>query len=270
MLRNRIITALVLAPAALLGILYLPPAWFAIVFWILAALGGYEWAALLGLTKPVHRVGYVALLTAFAALVYGQIQWYQPVLMVSCGIWALATIVVFRFPSDQKVFRNRWLMASLGVAMIVPAWIAMLLIRSFEPAGLWLIWVFVLIWGADIGAYFVGRAFGKHKLAPQVSPGKTWEGAVGGFALAAGLGGVGLILLQSQMPGLTNAELMHWWLPLMCGLIVVSVIGDLFESVVKRSTGVKDSGTLLPGHGGVLDRIDSLLAVLPVFAAFVV
>lgn len=267
MLRNRIITALVLAPLALLGILYLPPAWFAIVFWMLAGLGVYEWAGLFGLKNPLQRSAYVVVLTVLAYWLYGQTDWYQSLLFVSCGLWVWATIVVFRFPRHEALFRNRWLMAGLGVALILPAWVAMLVIHAFEPAGLWLSWVFVLIWGADIGAYFAGRAYGKNKLAPRVSPGKTWQGVIGGFAMSATLGGIGLLLLQGQ---LSENDLWRWLLPLMCGLIAVSVIGDLFESVVKRSSGVKDSGTLLPGHGGVLDRIDSLLAVLPVFAAFVV
>jgi phosphatidate cytidylyltransferase len=122
---------------------------------------------------------------------------------------------------------------------------------------LWLIWVFMLAWGADIGAYFAGHAFGRRKLAPRVSPGKTWEGVIGGLALALAVCALGAFWLTPGWVG---------WLPVIVLLVAVSVFGDLFESVLKRATGVKDSGTLLPGHGGVLDRIDSLLAVLPVFA----
>ena len=121
--------------------------------------------------------------------------------------------------------------------------------------------VFLFVAAADIGAYFAGRAFGAKKLAPAVSPGKTWEGVGGGAVLAASVCGVGLLFFPVQWP---------LWMALSIGLVAVSIFGDLFESLVKRATGVKDSGTILPGHGGVLDRIDSLLAALPVFALLLV
>jgi phosphatidate cytidylyltransferase len=117
-------------------------------------------------------------------------------------------------------------------------------------------WLLVLVWSADVGAYFAGRRFGRRKLAPAVSPGKTWEGAFGGMLVSLALCGGALLVLG----------LPAWWLLAVAGLVVVSIFGDLFESVIKRVRGVKDSSNLLPGHGGILDRIDSLLAVLPVFA----
>lgn len=260
MLRNRILTALVLAPLALAGVLYLPAHWFALVFWAVAALGSYEWAGLLHLEKSWQRVAYVAVFGLLAIFLYGQPGLYEPILIAGCVLWCGAIVAVLVFPRGEALFRSVAFMALLGLLVVVCAWVALIVIRAQPQGGYWLIWLLVLVWGADIGAYFAGRAFGDRKLAPAVSPGKTWAGAIGGFLSAALLCSVGLVWLDAPWLG--------WWV-VMVGLIVVSVFGDLFESVLKRSTGVKDSGTLLPGHGGVLDRIDSLLAVLPVFGLVV-
>jgi phosphatidate cytidylyltransferase len=261
MLGYRIATALVLAPLALAAIFWLPTAWFAVVFCAVAALGAYEWAGMSGLHNLTQRLFYVAVFIALAFMLYGQTQLYQPILMAGCAFWLLATVAVLIFPRAERIYGNGWFMALVGIALLIPAWLSLVVIHALEQGSFWLVWMFVLVWGADVGAYFAGRAYGKHKLAPAVSPGKTWQGAFGGFVLAAVLCGSALPFLQDQGQG-------QWlpWLPFMAALIVISVFGDLFESVVKRASGVKDSGSLLPGHGGVLDRIDSLLAVLPVFA----
>ena len=257
MLRNRIITALILAPLALAGVIYLPAAPFALLFGAAAALGAYEWAGLSNLQQPAMRIAYMAVFGVLAAFMYGQPQVYAVVLYAACGVWVLAAIAVLVFPAGEKLFRQTWLMAPLGLLLLLAAWTALNVIRVQPQGAFWLIWAMVLVWGADIGAYFAGRQFGRRKLAPAVSPGKTWEGVLGGFLAASVACTVGLLWLSAAL----------WpWLLLMAALVVVSVFGDLFESVVKRATGVKDSGSLLPGHGGVLDRIDSLLAVLPVFA----
>jgi phosphatidate cytidylyltransferase len=257
MLRLRIITACILAVFALGAVIGLPEPWLAVVFWIVAAAGCYEWAGFAGLHTPVQRVAYAGLFSLVVWFCYGNVAWYDFGLILGCSVWLAAVVAVLVFPKGQVLFQNRLFAALLGLAVLVPAWIALVVVRQQPQGSWWLIWVFFLVWGADIGAYFAGRAFGKQKLAPQVSPGKTWEGAAGGFIFAMSVCSVGLVWLSDQ-----------WllWLPILAALIVVSVFGDLFESVLKRATGVKDSGSLLPGHGGVLDRIDSLLAVIPVFA----
>lgn len=257
MLRLRIITACILAVFALGAVVGLPEPWLAAVFWLVAAAGCYEWAGFAGMTKPAWRVVYVAVFSSIVWLAYGKSQWYEVGLLVGCGVWLAAVVAVLVFPNGQGLYRNHWFAGILGLSVLVPAWIALVAVRAHEQGNWWLIWAFFLVWGADIGAYFAGRQFGKHKMAPSVSPGKTWEGAAGGFVSAALVCSAGLMWLQDD-----------WmrWLPILGALIIVSVFGDLFESVLKRATGVKDSGSLLPGHGGVLDRIDSLLAVMPVFA----
>jgi phosphatidate cytidylyltransferase len=141
--------------------------------------------------------------------------------------------------------------------VLVGAWVGLCAIRGAEQGGHWLLWLFCLVWGADIGAYFAGRRFGRRKLAPAVSPGKTWEGVLGGALLSLALTWSALVLTDQWSPV---------WVPVVLSLIALSVFGDLFESVLKRQRGVKDSGALLPGHGGLLDRVDALLPVLPVFA----
>ena len=257
MLLSRILTALVLAPIALAGVFLLSPGWFALVFGSAAALACYEWANLLHLHKIWQKLVYVAVYGGLAGAFYFAETGYALALYLGAGVWMFAVLGVLLFPKGTDIYRQRVLMALLGWAIFVAAWSGLVVIRAAPQGSFWLLWLFVLVWGADIGAYFAGRAFGKRKLAPAVSPGKTWEGAIGGFLLAGTLCAVGAVLLQADL---------SLWLPLTAGLIMLSVFGDLFESVMKRSSGVKDSGTLLPGHGGVLDRIDSLLAVLPVFA----
>ena len=257
MLRTRIITALIIAPLAISGILLLPPKAFAVVFWCAAALGAWEWAGLMGLRHRAARAVWVALYGAAAFWVYARPDLYGVVLYSGWVIWGSALIAVLAYPRGAWMFRNRLLLGLLGFVIMVGAWLSVVVIQQREDGPFWLLWLFLLVWGADIGAYFAGRAFGRHKLAPQVSPGKTWEGLLGGVMLAGIV--CGGILLAWQ-PG---AEAM---LVGMLALIFVSVVGDLLVSVAKRASGVKDTGTLLPGHGGVMDRIDSIVAVLPFLA----
>ena len=257
MLRNRIITAVILAPLALSAVFFLPANWFALVFWGVAALGAYEWVGLMGVTKPALRILCLLPLALVCWALYGRMDLYPQVLYLGWIVWGLALIAVLSFPRGAAVFRNAGVLALLGLVVFTSAWTSLVVIQAHPQGSLWLVWMFFLVWGADVGAYFAGRAFGKTTLAPEVSPGKTWEGVIGGMLLAGGL--CGLVLVWWRADAVV-------WLVLMVALIGVSVLGDLFESLVKRASGVKDSGTILPGHGGMLDRIDSILAVLPFFA----
>lgn len=254
MLKTRIITALILAPCAIAAIYLLPLAWFALVFCTIAALGAYEFAGLAGIESQPGRAVYVLIFVALAAA-----SWWAPQLLVSglglgCLLWIFAVAIVLRFPASQALVQHRWLVAGAGLTVCWSAWAALVVVRSAVDGGHWVLWSLVVVWGADIGAYFAGRRFGKRKLAPAVSPGKTWEGAWGGAIASVLFGSIGLYLLGSFSVG---------WCALLLALVVISVFGDLFESVLKRVAGVKDSGTLLPGHGGILDRIDSIVAVVP-------
>jgi len=254
MLKTRIITALILAPTILAAIYLLPLAWFAVVFALLAALAASEFAALAGIESPVTRSLYAGLVLGLAALGWWLPDTFAPGLTAGIVVWLLAPMVVMMFPSSGTLLARGWPVAIIGLIICWTAWISLVLIRAAPDGANWLLLAMLLVWGADIGAYFSGRRFGRRKLASNVSPGKTWEGVWGG-ALTALIAGSSLLLLMGQFA--------PFWVLLMGGLIAFSVFGDLFESVLKRVKGVKDSGTLLPGHGGVLDRIDSLLAVLP-------
>jgi len=181
--------------------------------------------------------------------------------------WVIAAGIVVGYPRSAMVLRAPGVIPGAGLLVLTGAWLGLVSLRAQPGLGAWLIiWLFVVVWSADIGAYFVGRAYGRHKLALAVSPGKTLEGAAGGLVcsvlLATGLVG---IVPALRMVSLSLTD----WALLAFALGAISIVGDLFESVLKRETGAKDSGTLLPGHGGLLDRIDALLAVLPSFALFV-
>lgn len=256
MLRARIITALCLLPLVLAAIYLLPLAGFALVFLAVVAIAAHEWAALAGWSAQVARLGYVAALAPLAALLWWMPQLREPLLIAAGVFWLLAVGVVVAYPRSSG-WLTRPILAGSGWLVLLAAWTALLVVRD-RPAGAhWLIWLFLLVWAADIGAYFAGRRFGRRKLAPAVSPGKTWEGLAGGAILALVITALLLVAAGAWQPV---------WLPVIGVLVVVSVFGDLFESVLKRHRGVKDSGVLLPGHGGALDRVDSLLAALPFFA----
>jgi phosphatidate cytidylyltransferase len=253
MLRQRVITALVLAPFVFLVILWVPHLVTAAVLALLVVAGAWEWSAFPGFTHHAARFGYVAFIAACLGM-----AWYAGVdsaesdllLYAALGWWLLALLWIAFAPGSV----NRATAAIAGLFALVPVWLA--LVRLHEQGPQLMLFLLLLVVAADIGAYFAGRAFGKHKLAPRVSPGKTWEGVGGGLVAAALMAGVGV-----------------WWfsmdtVPFMALCIVVaiaSVVGDLTESLFKRHAGLKDSGSLLPGHGGVLDRVDSVTAAAPVF-----
>jgi len=254
MLKSRIVTALILAPSVIAAIYLLPLSWFALVFCAFATIGANEFAGLAGITARGARVCYVAAFAVLCALSWRYSQLMPLGVGLGCLTGLLAIVVVITYPRSKPLVAQRWLVALVGVLISWAAWTSLTLLRAAPDGAHWVLWLLVLVWAADIGAYFVGRRFGQRKLASAVSPGKTWEGAFGGLLLS---GVVSLLLLSLLLP------VSPAWVLLTLGLIVLSVFGDLFESVLKRVRGVKDSGTLLPGHGGILDRIDSLVAVLP-------
>ena len=260
MLKQRIITALILLPIALCGFFLLEGSAFALFIGLVVTLGGWEWARLAGFNEQSMRVAYaaaVALMLFVMHLLPGLAPW---ILGASVLWWGIATYLVLTYPRSSDHWASAARKLVIGLLILLPAWQGLVLIKQ-EPLGNWLIMaVMVLVWGADIGAYFSGRAFGKRKLAPLVSPGKSWEGVYGGLALS-----LIITVLVGFFRDWTVAELFKGLIG--AALIVfISVVGDLTESIFKRQSGIKDSSNLLPGHGGVLDRIDSLTAAIPVFA----
>lgn len=267
MLWQRVITALLLLPAMLSAIFFLPANWFALVMVMPVLLAGYEWARMSGVCRYTFSGLLVLSLAAIAAGEYYSAGVGRPLLYMAGLFWLVALFLVLRYPAITTWFRQRALMYFVGLLLLLPTWYAICWLQAITfniddtpVRGLVLLGAFVIVWGSDVGAYFAGRAFGKKKLAPRVSPGKSVAGAVGGMLLVLLLG-----LAVAVSVSLPPAQLLSL-LVLVFVVGLASILGDLFESMVKREAGVKDSGTLLPGHGGVLDRIDSVTCALPVFA----
>ncbi|MDT8895061.1 phosphatidate cytidylyltransferase [Halomonas sp. I1] len=259
MLRQRVITAAWLAPLTLAGLFGLDGTAFALFTAFVVLLAGWEWARLAGLDSP--RCRGVAVLGLAAAMLLlalsGGTHAIWPLWLGALG-WLLNLYWVTRYPARLAQWRSTGVRLAMGGWVLLPTWTGFNVLR--ESGAVWLLFVLLLVWGADIGAYFVGRALGRRKLAPSVSPGKSWEGVAGGVLVSSLLA---ILFAVWQALGLAGG----------LGLFVVtvivtlaSVLGDLLESMLKRHRGLKDSSQLLPGHGGVLDRIDSLTAAVPLFA----
>lgn len=258
MLIYRIITAAILIPLTLLVLFYLTPLAFLIMTSLVLLGGAWEWAGLMGLTGKSTRFFYVLmvlLLMGWSLFIPTKI-----IFVGAFGFWIIATALVMSYPIMSGFWGHGVMMRGLmGFFVLLPCWVAINLIRHQENGSMAVLFLFILIWGADSAAYFVGRKWGKTKLAPLVSPGKSREGVAGAlvFTMLAAL----LVLWLSGMPTAT----WPWAMGLSVVTVIFSIVGDLFESMMKRQIGVKDSGNLLPGHGGILDRIDSLTAAAPVF-----
>jgi len=255
LLITRIITAAFYGVAITASVLFLPTAGVAGVFGLLWLAGAWEWAGFARL-RATGRVLYSAVFAAAMASVWwsGDAAWPGALLPIALIFWLVAVGAVITFPQS---FPLGVILAS-GFIVLLPSWLLVLTIHAGVPHGRGLVMtVLAVVWAADVGAYAFGRWLGRTKLAPAVSPGKTWEGMAGGVlsaAIAAGLAAAWLDLPVAPLAAL--------------GVLtaLVSVLGDLTQSMFKRNVGLKDSGKLLPGHGGVLDRIDSLTAAIPVFA----
>jgi len=269
MLRARVLTALPLG-AAVLALIWLAPAsWVSGLFALVALLGAWEWVALCGRQTLAVRLLSVSL---FAAVLAGlsAVGVAEPAMQETWGvpalIWWLAVLVLLLAQSRRPdaVLLPPAVRMLAGLITLSLAWLGLVAIHARpEDGAFWLTVLFGLVWGADIGAYFAGHRFGRTRLAPAISPGKTWEGVAGGMAMGLAVMVV-LMLLGSRLGEPFPA--LGWLVPTALFVIAASVVGDLGESVLKRWVNAKDSGRLLPGHGGVLDRVDALLAAAPVMA----
>lgn len=273
MLKLRLITAAILLPLLVGSILWLPDLYFALFVAVFACVGSWEWTRFLCASKSaqltVFRWLYVilvaALLLASWMFVIGNAQLTGLVLNIAIAWWLLAIVLIIVFPGGEWFRKNLIFKSMAGILVLLPSWVAQVSLRNDHVAGIeLLLYLLVLIVAADTGAYFGGRKFGKHKLAPKVSPGKTWEGVAAGMFCVSVVSLVYCYSLELHHQGWNNV-LVFIGLSLVTAMF--SVVGDLTESLYKREAGLKDSGTILPGHGGVLDRIDSLTAAAPVFLA---
>lgn len=268
MLKQRVLTAVIFA-GLVLGVVLAAPPWLTMALFALLVLGGaVEWSALAGISGWPLRMLHVVLtgvLMAFGLYALGPVASPEAERLVTLlgpvlVFWVLAALAVKAYPAGAEVWGGRWTLSLVGMVVLVPPWLSTVYLRALPHGEYLLIYVIALIACADIGAFFAGRAVGGAKLMPRVSPGKTWAGFAGGMTAS-----LAFSLSVGVWMGFSPARLAMWC---MLGVLtmIASVFGDLLESAVKRHGGVKDSGSLLPGHGGLLDRLDSLSAGLPVFA----
>ncbi len=256
MLKSRIITAVILLLLLLLVLFALPGSWWTAVVVLMVMQGVFEWSKLSGLTRAQALI-YAALTLLLMPVLIASSFPHMWIYAASLLLWAVLVPVWM-----ARGFRleNRLLMCIAGWAVLLPTGFAMMDLRAASP---WLLLIAMsLVWVADIGAYFSGRKFGKHKLAPGISPGKTWEG-VAGALLCTSIYALIVWYVVGQKQEVPPAVFV---LPAVWVWVALAVLGDLFESLIKRQAGVKDSGSLLPGHGGLLDRIDALTSTLPLAA----
>ncbi|MDH3266696.1 MAG: phosphatidate cytidylyltransferase [Gammaproteobacteria bacterium] len=250
-MKQRIMTA-VIALVALMLVLFVAPKEFALLVIVAVILGGaWEWSAFLGVTGNATRFVYVAVIAALLAAVSLLPVEATLVLKLAMVWWIAALMWTFFFPTPIPG-AIRWL---AGMLVLVPLYLALILLYNAQP--LVLLFALLIVWVADSGAFFAGKTLGRVKLAPKISPGKTWEGVIGGLVAV-----VLLTLLRSVWVDTDLAVFVPFCLAVAC----LSIVGDLTVSMFKRTAGMKDSGSLFPGHGGVLDRIDSVAAAAPLFA----
>lgn len=284
MLKERVLSAIVMLLVAIVALFWLSPMWFTFGLAGLIVVGMWEWAQFAGFKRPIARA-IVAVVTIcllyfplFASTDYIKATRFltdetTPLLFVACIWWVVAFGLVVTYPKSASLWANSVSAKFIfGFCTLIPFFIATLALRFYHyhvspyQGTYLLLYVFSLIWAADSGAYFFGRALGKHKLAPKVSPGKSWEGAIGGLFTAAV---VAVLFLQFTPNNLLGREVnLVPFVALSVATVAISILGDLTESMFKRQAGIKDSSHLIPGHGGVLDRIDSLTAAVPFFATF--
>ncbi len=267
-LKQRIITGVTLAVGLIAAVVLLPLPWLASVFGAVVAISAWEWTRLAGYQHIAVRGGYLLLvvMSLLGLYIYGELgaepnmERLQPLFGAACLWWAIALLWIKSYPASGALWATAPMLGLMGLLVLLPAWLGAVFLLTFDNGKLMLLAMVILVAGADIGAYFAGHRFGRTKLSPTVSPGKSWEGVIGGQ-----LACVCLAVAAHTALELTRISLAAAVAIAVCGA-AASVVGDLLESMVKRHRGVKDSGTLLPGHGGFLDRIDGITAAAPVVA----
>ena len=264
MLLQRILTALLLIPLAMAIMLWPGTPVFAAIVAAAFLVGAWEWSRLSGMTQASARITFLVALAAILAAAWWPREPRLWGMLAAIGVlwWLVACAWLRNFAfAAAPTPENRRIKLLAGLFVMVPAWAGVVLIHRALPYGHW--WTFLalaIVWAADIGAYFAGRFFGKRKLAPQISPGETWAGVYGAFVAAGAV-----VVAGGWMLGIHDLRLVGL-VGLAAFTVAASIVGDLIESLMKRHAKMKDSGQIFPGHGGLLDRLDSVFAALPVFA----
>lgn len=269
MFKQRVYTAVIIAGLFLSGVAFLSGAWGVSFLGAVWLLGAYEWCSFASVTNRFAKLAYTGvtalLMYALYLLVGDPLLGYnedilKPFLMTAVVCWAVMLLWVQSYPSSAVLWRSAPMVLLAGWVVVIPAWLSMAVLQAESAYGSILIFVLLIAVANDTGAYAVGKNFGKRKLAEKVSPKKTWEGLFGGVVFA-----IIIALVIAYAAGFEGQQFQAWMRASLAA-IVAAIVGDLVESMFKREAGVKDSGVLLPGHGGFLDRLDSLSAAYPAFA----
>lgn len=275
MLKQRIATAVVLLIALVAISTLMSPFAFSLAIALVVLVAGWEWGGFIGLENLTTKVAYIVSLTLLLTGCFFLLEMRpeqeslrqdRALTLSFLGLiyWVAASVVVLSYPEKKSHWNNESRIATMGIFCLIPTWVGVTQLKYLEPSGVLVLVLIILVAAVDVGAYFTGMNFGKTKLAPQLSPNKTWEGVWGGFALCLVVTVAFAYLLDQMLFQVGLMEIAI--LAVMCFLLTFfSVIGDLLESMLKRNRQIKDSGKILPGHGGVLDRIDGLVAATPVF-----
>jgi len=276
-LKQRVITALIIATLFVTIVVWAPLFYFQLAMLVLFLVAGWEWANLAGFIKNWQKLLYVWMVLVVACLlqlttqlvflpvhlftepIFLYLIWIEWLMAVAVLFWSLVFLLITTYPRCVKLFASRTVRTVMGLLVLIPTWAGVIFLKQQHQSGGLILLVVAMVACADIGAYFVGVRFGKHKLAPSVSPGKSWEGVAGGVICNVLLVSVLAVYWRLTM----NEVMLLFWVT--TAVVAFSIIGDLFESMMKRYRGVKDSGKILPGHGGILDRIDGWMAAVPVF-----
>lgn len=260
-LKLRILTAVFLVPIILIALFALPLFWFGWFSALIFMAAAWEWTNLIHVDRPLHKIFF---LLGFLVLIYvlGHLLAPAFILILGAITWFAITFFVFNY----RLFKQVWplkkaVQIGVGLWLLALCWFGLNFVR-WQDDGRFLVFIlFLIVWGTDTASYFSGKRWGKRKLAPEISPGKTIEGVLGGVATAFVIG----LIVSAFLP--VNFTTYFLFLLVILLTIIISIVGDLFESMVKRQSNLKDSGQLLPGHGGILDRIDSIISAAPIFAA---
>lgn len=258
---QRLITILVLLPPVIAAIFYMPTEALGVLIAAVWALGAWEWTAFMQKDSTKAKVAYVLLilLACMAVAQFGEVL-RLPVLIVTAAWWLLALRWVLTYPQGFEPITAGWRGRTpwVGLFVLVPSALVLVDIHGGAYGPERIMFLFLLVWGADVGGYVGGRLFGKTKLAPKVSPGKTWEGVAGGVLFSGAVAAMGAWYFE------LGADVWKF-VPLAMAVVAMSIVGDLTQSMFKRAVAIKDSGNIFPGHGGILDRLDSTMAAAPLW-----
>lgn len=254
MFKQRLLTTLILVPLVLLAIYYASPWLLGGIMLLITAFLGWEWLQLIPLK---HVVGKCLFIVALFVLIWPASYWLNYWIVVDLMFWVMILFAVLTFPASQALWGHRAVVGFACLLLLPPIAGAISAVYQQNQGRDLIVYLLCLIWATDIGAYLAGKQWGRYKLIPNVSPGKTIEGATGGVFLAIVIAGMGYIYFEP-------AHVFVWFVVAIVTSLI-SMLGDLFISMLKRRSGLKDTGQIFPGHGGVLDRLDSLIAALPLF-----